>query len=139
MKTLGLIIVLGVGVLAMILAVLPAGTTTTVQMYPERGETTTGLLRVGEIRVENTGIFTRTITLPAFVACAGDTEIPLDAYTESGENLVRGVGQLQSITLMPSESGTIYLLARESTFGETVRVFYSTPNFSCLTADNPVR
>lgn len=139
MKTLGLIIVLTVGVLAMLLAVIPAGITTEIDMYPERLETTAGLLRVGEIRVENNGIFTRSITLPAFAACVGDEEMPLDAYTEAGENVVRGVGQVERITLGPSERGTVYLVARESGFGETVRVFERTADFSCLTAERPIR
>ena len=139
MKTLGLIIVLGVGVLAMLLAVLPVGTTTTIQMYPERLEATTGLLRVGEIRVQNIGLFSRTIELPEFAACVGDSEIPLDSYTGAGDTVVKGVGQLSSITLSAHESGVIYIVAQESSFGETVQVFYRTPRFSCLTADKPAR
>ena len=139
MKTLGLIIVLGVGVLAMLLAVLPVGTTTTIQMYPEKLQTTAGLLRVGEIRVENTGIFSRVIELPEFSACVGDTEIPIDSYTKAGDTVVKGAGQLPTISLTPGESGVIYLVAQESSFGETVQLFYRTPRFSCLTADKPAR
>lgn len=139
MKTLGLTIVLAVGVFAMLLAVVPAGITTEIDMYPERLETTAGLLRVGELRVENTGVFTRTISLPAFAACVGDEEIALDAYTEAGDTVVRGVGQVEQVTLGPGERGTIYLVARESGFGETVQVFERTASFSCLTAERPIR
>lgn len=139
MKTLGLIVVLGVGVLAMLLAVLPVGTTTHIDMYPERLETTAGLLRVGEIRVTNDGMFSRTVRLPEFAACVGDSEISLDSYTDAQGTVVKGVGQLPGITLAPYESGTIYIVAQESGFGETVQVFYRMPRFSCLTADKPVQ
>jgi hypothetical protein len=138
MKTLGLVIVLSTGVLAMLLTVIPLGTDTTVIVNPERSETALGLLRVAELRIRNDGIFTRSVELPELVACIGDREIALDAYTEANSATVRGAGQLRAVAVQPGETGVVFLVARETSFGETILVYYRTEHFSCLTANNPL-
>jgi hypothetical protein len=138
MKTLGLIVVLSVGIVAMIIALVPIGVSVDVYANPASGETTLGNLRVAEITVHNQGIVTRTVRLPQLVACQGDAEVPIDAHVGAADTVVRGAGQIPHITVQPGETGTVYLVTRESGLFETIQVFYRTDNFSCLTASNPI-
>ncbi len=138
MKSLGIIIVLAAGVLAIVLALVPLGVTTDIVAAPQRGDTTAGNLRVAEITVRNDGIFTRTIALPQLAACAGDQRVPIDAYVGAQGTLVRGAGQIPTISITPGEQGTVYLVTRESGFYETIRLYRETKGFSCITATNPI-
>ncbi len=138
MKTLGLIVVLGVGVLAILFALVPLGVTTTVTLYPERGETTLGNLRIGEVTVRNDGVFTRAVSLPQLVACAGAQEVAIDAYLGAAGTVVRGSGQLPYVSVQPGETGTVYLVTRESGLYETISVYAERTGFSCLTATEPL-
>ncbi len=138
MKTLSLIVVLSVGVLAIVLALVPLGITTTVSLYPDRGETTLGNLRIGEVTVRNDGVFTRAVSLPQLVACAGAQEIIIDAYLGAAGTVVRGSGQLPYVSVQPSETGTVYLVTRESGLYETISIYNDRSGFSCLTASNPL-
>lgn len=138
MKTLGLIVVLSVGIIAMIIALIPIGVSIDVNANPARGDTTLGNLRVAEITVHNQGIVTRTVRLPQLVACVGDTEVPIDAHTDASDSIVRGVGQISTITVLPGETGKVYLVTRESGLYETIQVYYRSDGFSCLTASNPI-
>lgn len=138
MKTLGLIVVLSVGVLAILLALVPIGITTKVTLYPERGETTLGNLRIGEVVVQNSGIFTRAVSLPQLAACAGGQEIPIDAYLGAAGTVVRGAGQVPYVTVQPGETGTVYLVSRESGMFETITIYTERQGFSCLTATSPL-
>ena len=132
MKTLGLIVVLSLCVLAMILVLLPLGITMDVQAYPQAGETTMGKARVGEITIHNDGWFTQTVRIPEYTACIGEQEIPLDAWIAAGTSVVRGTGQVQQIKLRAGESGTIYLVATDNSLHENMVLYRRGEYFSCL-------
>ncbi len=139
MKTLGLILVLSAGILVMTLALLPLSISTTIQAYPQSQTVTAGQLRVGQITVDNDGLFARNVKLPEVTGCVGDIEVPLDMWTVSESALVRGAGRVPYIKVKPGEQGTVYLIARDITLNDHLLLFYRTPYFSCLTPGNAIQ
>ena len=138
MKTFGIIVILCSGILVLLLLLIPIGVQMQLNAYPDQHYTVNGQLRVAQLVVTNTGIFSQRITLPELTACAGATEIPLDSWLLSGGAVTPGFGQQRSISLRAGESGTVYYVARESTFYETLKVYRREPYFSCLNPGIPL-
>jgi hypothetical protein len=136
MKTLGLIVVLSIGILVMMLVLIPVRVTTEVHADPARVEM--GKVRVGHIAVQNNGWFTQRVRLPELTACAGDREVPLDGWLISGDTTVRGVGQPNSIVLHAGEKGVVSLIASDADFAETLQLYYRRSHFSCLNPGKPI-
>jgi hypothetical protein len=138
MKTLGLTLILCSGVLVLLFLLIPVGIKLDIHAYPEQKQTINGQLRVAQLSVSNNGWFSQKISLPELTACVGDTEIPLDAWLANEGNVVPGVGQRKTITLRAGESGTIYYIARDSVFYDTMRIYEREPYFSCLNPGAPI-
>ncbi len=137
MKTLGLIVVLALGILVVTLSIIPLNVQTDVETYSDVQVVTLGQERVGQITITNTGWFTRRVTLPELVGCVGDKEVPLDSWTVAQNGVVRGVGQIPYIQVAPGEEGVVYIIASEHHPEETLKIYYRTPYFSCLTPGTP--
>lgn len=137
MKRAGLIIILSVGVLVAMLVLMPIGTRVTVTKYSEPVHLY-GQLRLGQVLVENEGWFARTVQLPAFVACAGDREVPVDLWMSTNDAIVRGVDSPQSTRLQRGERGSFYVIAGDAHLEETLVLYYRTQPFSCLTSTSRV-
>lgn len=138
MKTLGLTLILCSGVLVLLFLLVPVGITLDINTYPEQKQTINGQLRVAQISVSNNGWFAQQVTIPELTACVGDEEVPLDAWLANEGSLVPGVGQLKTISLRSGESGTIYFVARESGFYDTMKIYEREPYFSCLNPGIPL-
>lgn len=138
MKTLGLTVILCVSILVLLFLLIPVGISVNVDAYPDQKLTINGQVRVAHITVENSGWFAQQVTLPELTACVGDQEVHLDAWLVSDNTVVPGVGQKKTIKLQAGESGTIYLIARDTTFYDTMKVYERQPYFSCLNAGTPI-
>jgi hypothetical protein len=132
MKSLGLILVLSVGIIVMMLTLIPVRTS--VQVFAEEADTSLGKARVGQIIVRNDGWFTQRVRLPELTACIGEQEVPLDGWTVSGDTIVRGVGQPPAVVVSPGEVGKVYLMASDVSFAESITLHYRKAHFSCLDA-----
>jgi hypothetical protein len=137
MKTVGLALILSIGIVVMLLILVPIRITTAVTRYTEPA-TMHGQLRVGQISIHNNGWFGKHVALPEVVGCVGEHEVPLDAWAVQGETVVEGIGIPSTVYVAAGEEGVFYLIARDALFDEHVSLYYRTTHFSCLTADKQI-
>lgn len=132
MKTIGLTLILCSGILVLLFLLVPVGVTVQLNAYPQERQTINGQVRVAQIVAINRGWFTQRVQLPELTACAGDQEIPLDAWTATGNTIVPGVGQRRDIVLRAGESGTVYYVAQDTTILDSMHIYRREAYFSCL-------
>jgi hypothetical protein len=133
MKTLGLVVIISLGLLVTILLLIPMQATVQVNTYPESKMTIMGKARVGEVQVTNNAFFGQQVALPELTACVGDVEVPLDMWVVNGQSVTPGIGQPASIYVPAQKAGILYLVASDNAFDETMKIYTRTKHFSCLT------